>query len=477
MKELNSAVWYLAFIIPLVPACIIAYHFFGFLLTIFPFCIIVDLAPLFHIDIGTLQVVPVVIGCLGFLIICFTPLGQSIDMKQKVPELGTYPVPFIGLSKMWEGLVSEYYTIGKWTFFLGNPMLYFISPFALPVFVVTVAAAVMLLPYLVFVDVVYYAAMAAAKVVDEMQYRHNTKRFVCPECGRASDRPVYDVCGNRIPGLRPSESGIFTVEMEAASFPCFGSNGKRKELVQSCPLCSSSVETKEGRPFVVSVAGAPSSGKTSFVYSVIGRLESTSGSGKADAALLYHAWEGPELARYRAGSCGRTPASFQKPHVVVLESGRLTTRRLLYMFDTGGEFFTGRIEADIQPQYSHTDALALVLDPSCDRPADVALGAYRVLVERYRQFNRMDASVRIDVPLAVVVTHSDIPGPLSGLSGTDLRDRMADIGYFGLVNSAEKDFRRVSFFTCDARAECKETGEVVKRLCEDAGEDIGQFFD
>ena len=468
MKDLNSAVWNLAFIIPLVPASLLTYLFFGFLLTVFPF----DFFSYVFDDTGPFQAAPTVIGCLGFLIICFGTLGQHFEMKQKVPDPDKYPVPFIGLSNMWKNLASEFYNLGMWVLMFSIALF----PIFFPILVVTVIMAILLIPYLALVDAGYYVVMAAAKALDERQYRHNTKHLVCPECGRASDRPFYEVCGSGILGLRPSEEGIFTVEMESASFPCFGSKGKRKDLAQTCPLCSSILETKEGKPFVISVAGAPSSGKTSFVHSVIGRVVSTSGNGKADSASLYHAWEGPELARYRAGTCDPTPASFQMPNVVKLESGRLATCRLLYMFDVGGEFFTGRIEADIQPQYAYTDALAFVLDPTCDRPEDAALNAYRVLVERYRQFNRMDASVTIGIPLAVVVTHADIPGPLSGLSGKGLRDRMADEGYFNLVNSAERDFRRVSFFSCDARTEGDAAVEAVRRLSEDAGENIAQFF-
>ncbi len=468
MRNLNSAVWNLALIVPIVPACYLAYLFFGFLLTVSPF----DFITYGSDDTGPYQAAPAVIGCLGFLIFSFSPLGQYLGMEQKIPDPVRYPVPFIGLGGAWERLVSNFFSLDKWTLLFSIVLL----PIVFPIFVVSVIATFMLFPYLAIVDAGYYVVMSVAKSVDERQYRRNTRRFVCPECATASDRPSYNACGHGIPGLRPSEGGIFNVEMESASFPCFGSKGKRKEIAQSCPKCSSPVETAEGRPFVVSVAGAPSSGKTSFVHSVLGRVVSTSGNGKADSARLYHAWEGPEMARYRAGICDPTPASFQMPNIVKLESGRLTTCRLLYMFDVGGEFFTGRIEADIQPQYAYTDALAFVLDPTCDKPADVALNAYRVFLDRYRQFNRMDASVTIDIPLAVVVTHADIPGPLSGLSGAELRDRLADNGYFNLVNAAERDFCKVSFFSCDARTESDMAVAAVRRLSEDAGEDIGQLL-
>ncbi|MBP5203089.1 MAG: hypothetical protein J6Z16_00350, partial [Candidatus Methanomethylophilaceae archaeon] len=81
MKDLNSAVWNLAFIIPLVPASLLTYLFFGFLMTIFPFNFITYVSD----DTVPFQVAPVVIGCLGFLIISFGSLGQHFEMKQKVP--------------------------------------------------------------------------------------------------------------------------------------------------------------------------------------------------------------------------------------------------------------------------------------------------------------------------------------------------------------------------------------------------------
>ncbi len=475
MRRLNKAVWRLTFLIAAIPACAVSYWLFGILLTVFPFEYIVDLNDEFlGLDMFWLQFIPVVFGFLGFIVNSLTSMSEVFDLVPEPSDPKDFPVPFIGVSK---GVFEMFRTMLIITGWMGIFCILLITiPLCLPGFVVSALSVLFAFPVLAAIDAVYFAAMYIAKAVDRRQYDRNTVCFVCPECGKTSPRPVYDIDGLWVSGLCPSVKGVLSVEMENSTSPCFGSKGGRKDLQQSCPECESLAATKEGRPFVVSMAGAKSSGKTSFVLSVTGELISSSGNGNAVAVRNYHFEHDSDILDYRSGLCRPTPESNWKPHLAMIESTRFVTCRNLYMFDVSGKFFTGAVETDIQPQYAFNDAIVFTLDPTCADPAGVANSAYIGFIEKYRQFNRLDASERISVPLFVVVTRADKKGPLSGLEGKELRDRMAEGGYFNLVNTIERDFSSVSFFSCATNREDGSSSRVMRRICDATGSEFGQFF-
>lgn len=475
MRKLNKAVWRLTFLISAIPACMVSYWLFGIMLTVFPFEYLVDLNDEYlGLDMFWLQFTPVVIGCLGFLVNSLTSMSEVFDLVPEPSDPVEFPVPFIGISK---GVFEMFRTMLVITGWMGIFCILLITiPLCLPGFIVSALSVMFAVPVLAAIDAIYFAAVYIAKAIDRRQYDRNTVCFVCPECGKKSPRPAYDIGGLWVRGLCPGIKGVLSVEMETSDSPCFGSKGGRKDLTQSCPECGSLVATKEGRPLVVSIAGARSSGKTSFVMSVTGGLISSSGNGNAASVRNYHFEHDSELLDYRSGLCRPTPDSDWKPHLAIIDSAKFVTCRNLYLFDVSGKFFTGAVETDLQPQYAFNDAIVFALDPTCSDPAGVAASAYIGFIEKYRQFNRMDASERISVPLSVVVTRADKGGPLSGLDGKDLRDNMAEGGYYNLINMMERDFSSVSFFSCATNREDGSSSRVMKHICDATGSEFGQFF-
>ncbi len=472
MRRLNLAIWRLAYLVTAIPASLISYWLFGILLTVFPFDYIAVLnEETLNLDAFWLQAIPVVLGFLGVVVNCLTSIGEAFDVDTEPPDPESYPVPFLGLSKASFWLFASLLRFSGW---MGLACILLITiPFCLPACLFGLLCTLFLLPFLAAVDAIYCLAVVAARSSDRRQYERNTGCFVCPECGRRSLRPEYSIEGRTFAGLRPSAKGVLTVEMETSAAPCFGSRSGRKDLPQQCPECKWSVSTGERKPFVLSVAGAPSSGKTGFVLAVTGGILSSSGNGRASKAENYHPEHDAELSDYRSGVCRPTPGSFQKPHVVCIEAPHLPTGRNLCMFDVSGRFFSGTIEADLQPQYAFSDAIVFTLDPTCRDPVDAATGAYVGFIERCRRINRMDASVRISTPISVVVTHADRGGPADK---EDVKDYLSREGYFNLVNLLEKDFSSVSFFSCALNREDGSASAVVKHLCDRAGADVGEFL-
>jgi hypothetical protein len=459
MKALNNFVWYSGYAVSII---IIAVLFFT--LT----------------DDLTIQI-PVVIGIFGAIVAIATTSGDEDGLG--LPKDTGYPVPFVGLSKM----------VGYQIFRLAKSGLTFMGMFAvslehgfivaaivglitIPIGLFLLLMAVCIIPFSLVSDGLFLLATLIAKSIDIGQYETNTDRFICPECGSMSNRPSYDADGKLIKGLSPSIRGIFHVEMEHSKVPCFGSKGKRKDVPQYCPDCGMAVETKEGKPWVVSMAGAPSSGKTSFVMSVCGKAAGTACGGAASSVGFYFPRDESMLTDYRAGICRPTPERFESPCILCIGSKR-PTQRLVYMADVSGNFFSPNgSEVDLQPQYAYNDAIVFTIDPTCPSPESRSYDAYVGFLEKYRQFNKLDASKRIAVPLAVVLTRADKAGPFDGVADADLAGKMAEEGYMKLINSIEKDFSSVAYFSCDVSKENGAAGAVIRHLCEKSGADVKEFF-
>ncbi len=459
MKELNQAVWYLGFIVSIFPICLLTFWYLGFE--------------------GWVQI-PLIIGIVGTLIVVAVGRGTEFDLSP--PPVTDYPVPFIGLSTIGGSQMARLLKSGLLMFaapigLTGVPVLMvLLALITIPIGLVMVMMAVLLIPYLLVVDGLYLLAVLFAREADRYQYDANTRNLVCPECGKMSYRPTYNVAGTMMDGLCPTNKGIFHIEMETENIPCYGSRSGRKKLTQYCPECKASVDTEEGKPFVVSMAGAQSSGKTSFLCSALGGLMCTSGNGKASGFSFYNPGDSGVLSSYRAGGCSPTPLAFKSPRILSFDAHHLPTKRLLYMCDVSGKFFSSDVSTDLQPQYSYNDAIVFVLDPTCSNPIDTAYAAYIGFMEKYRLFNRLDASKRISVPIAVVATHADSSKGFGMSSAAELREKMAEEGYFTLINTIEKDFLSVAFFSCDATKEGDVSLEVMRHLCTIAKADMAQFF-
>ncbi|MBR6038244.1 MAG: hypothetical protein IKP53_05895 [Candidatus Methanomethylophilaceae archaeon] len=461
MKTLNAVVWYTGYVVSMIMAGAIFLYFWDY----------EDL----YIQI------PVVIGAFGTVVlICLKDSGKS-DLG--MPEVTDYPVPFTGLSKM---VGYQIVKLGKAGLVMlgacivamehGVVVAVIIGLITVPIGLFMLMMAVCIVPFSLISDGLFLLSAFVAKSIDMSQYESNTRRFICPECGKLSPRPTYDAAGKLIKGLSPSEKGIFHVEMEHSKVPCFGSKGKRKDVPQYCPDCGASVYTREGKPWVLTMAGAPGSGKTSFIMSASGRAIGTSCGGKATSVKFYYSRDDALLSGYHAGTCRPTPEDFTPPRILRIESGR-PTQRLIYMSDVSGNYFlpTGS-EMDLQPQYAYNDAIVFTLDPTRPSPESTAYDAYVGFLEKYRQYNRMDASRKIAVPLAVVITRADKAGPFSGVSEDDLPGKLSENGYFKLVNSIGKDFSLARYFSCDVSKETGSTDAVMSFLCERSGFDGKGFF-
>ncbi|MBO4568485.1 MAG: hypothetical protein J5674_00640 [Candidatus Methanomethylophilaceae archaeon] len=460
MKTLNLVVWYLGYAVSMAMA---AYLFIVW----GEFDIYVQ--------------IPVVIGAIGTIVMIALSDGKDDDLG--MPKDTGYPVPFTGLSKMVGYQIFKLGKSGLKTLGIciaalnhGPVVAVLTGLITVPIGLFQLLMAVCIIPFSLAADGIFILTALVARSIDMGQYEANTRRFICPECGNMRSRPTYDADGKLIRGLSPSIKGIFHVEMEHSKVPCFGSKGKRKDVPQYCPDCGASVETREGKPWVVSMAGAPSSGKTGFVMSVCGRASSTSGEGKASSVRLYFSRDDTLLSDYRAGICRPTPESFSSPCIIRIESKR-PTQRLIYLCDVSGNFFSPNgSEMDLQPQYAYNDAIVFTVDPTCPSPESRAYDAYIGFLEKYRQFNKLDASKRIAVPLAVVLTRADKTSPFNGVADADLAGKMAEEGYMKLVNSIEKDFSSAAYFSCDVSKENGSASAVIRYLCERSGADSKEYF-
>ncbi len=102
---------------------------------------------------------------------------------------GECPVAFLGFSSLLTSVVIEHMITG---------VLFCVSVLALPVGAFMLLMTPFIILYFAIADVVYLMILAVFRTRDELQYRSDTGKFLCPECGKGFCRPEYNVDGTRI---------------------------------------------------------------------------------------------------------------------------------------------------------------------------------------------------------------------------------------------------------------------------------------
>ena len=103
-------------------------------------------------------------------------------------------------------------------------------------------------------------------------YRNIKKIFMaCPYCYTKSILPVYHCpkCNEKHDQLWPGTYGILKRTCKCGEkLPTTFFNG-RNRLTASCPSCENIIESLEARPVAIPIIGAPSVGKTFFLFSMV----------------------------------------------------------------------------------------------------------------------------------------------------------------------------------------------------------------
>lgn len=354
-----------------------------------------------------------------------------------------------------------------------------------------VACSAVHVTVLLSVALVVYAAYSLLWLLDAGYRRWRRIFTACPHCYAKSILPVYHCprCNAKHDRLYPSSYGIFMRRCECGEkIPTVFFNGRSK-LPATCPSCESSIMSEEARPVAIPIVGAPSVGKTFFVFSMVWSVrEDFAVRRHLDFEFMNdynkHLYE-QQIERLNSGVIlGKTPEnnpvalniflSDEKKGSGGKDSKMGKNRSLLYLYDSAGEAFSSTQHLVAHKFYDYFSALIFIIDPFSipevySRYEDGLAAAgvspsltpvedvYDALIVNMEKNYNIKVTERISKPVAVVFSKTalfDLPERFAGPTRDDAdeacRRFLRENGEESLLRKMEWKFANARYFAVNS---------------------------
>lgn len=203
----------------------------------------------------------------------------------------------------------------------------------------------------------------------DASYRIKKKIFMaCPYCYKKSILPVYHCskCNSEHDQLWPGKFGILNRTCTCGQeLPTTFFNGRSK-LRASCPSCKNTIESLEARPVVIPIIGAPSVGKTFFVFSMvyyIKELLAKKTGHKFDFMNSYNeSVYNSEITTLHSGQTLRKTTE-NNPIALNFFLSKNGSKSLMFFYDSAGEAFSSTQHLSQHKFYDYFHGLIFIIDP------------------------------------------------------------------------------------------------------------------
>lgn len=415
-------------------------------------------------------------------------VDSFINLKDDIVGVITFSSPFTGFFKsIWHAIVFGWF-FGVLVFNL------IVTP------VVTAFFSLIHVLVLLFVMFGIYLTFMFVTFLDFLLRSFKKISSGCPnpQCQQKFSLPIYICpnCGAEHTKLKPSKYGIFYRTCQCGNrLPSTFFNGRQK-LDCKCPFCGEKIQ--DGGMHVeiwIPVIGGPNSGKTCLVNMAIAQIERRAAA-ENDLDFEYvpngkdnYSSNIQNLDRgLRPFKTGDMKLNFYQFH---LKHRKDKVYNLISLCDVGGEVFSGDVssneELSSQLGFRNANAYLVLIDPlsisvyreevadkidvnaygASDKPMDEVLGTLLSLLDNMLNARK---NKKLSINLSVVFTKSDIPGLDEKIGKTATQDYMAahpdcdrwqaknevcrqflkDYEEVNLLNTLEKRFKNIQFFTCSA---------------------------
>ena len=223
---------------------------------------------------------------------------------------------------------------------------------------------------LIFFFFIIYLVFTLIWAIDA-SYRAKNKIFTaCPNpgCYKKSILPVYHCpkCNAEHDSLWPSEYGILKRTCKCGEeLPTTFFNGRSK-LKASCPSCKNTIESLEARPVVIPIIGAPSVGKTFFVFSMVYYIKEllTKKTGhKFEFMNPYNETVyNSEISTLNSGQTLRKTTE-NNPIALNFFLSKNGSKMLMFFYDSAGEAFSSTQHLSQHKFYDYFHGLIFIIDP------------------------------------------------------------------------------------------------------------------
>jgi hypothetical protein len=200
-------------------------------------------------------------------------------------------------------------------------------------------------------------------------YRKWQKIFTaCPHCYTKSILPVYHCpkCNRKHDQLWAGPYGILKRTCRCgAKLPTTFFNGRNK-LTASCPSCDKPIESMETRPIAIPVIGAPSVGKTFFVFSLVWYIKEQFAKTKGFVFKFMNTYNesnyNSEIAILNNGQFLRKTVE-NNPIALNFFLSKGKSKSLFFFYDSAGEAFASTQNLVQHKFYDYFNGLIFIIDP------------------------------------------------------------------------------------------------------------------
>lgn len=320
----------------------------------------------------------------------------------------------------------------------------------------------------------------SAKSKDDEYYDREVGFSFCPVCKMSCRMPLVKCrCGKVVPYPVPGKYGISSCSCSKGHImPCNNKNGLRGKLNMICPNCSAEMCTHEAKPFVISMVGSVGSGKTTLMVSA---TEQIAQAAKAKGMFTEIS---PGIS-----------VDIQKIKDVLppTVSGELDTQQLFawsrdkhdiaIQFNdiSGTEFEPTDDRLFFQEYYKYSDGLIFTIDPMAvfalsnvsNSGKSTPFNALYTFYNTYTTINSFAPSVRLDVPLAIVLTKMDNSRAESLVSSeASPREFLKKYGQEDFLKLVDSTFTNVKYFSVASLGSKANPIEPVLWIAESKGAEI-----
>lgn len=343
-----------------------------------------------------------------------------------------------------------------------------------------------------------YSCFSILWLTDRIYLWKNKIFVACPHCKEHSLLPTYicPSCGAEHTMLVPGVYGIWKRTCNCGSkLPTNFLNGRSK-LGAICSHCHEPLYASESRPVCIPVIGGSSSGKSAFINAFtnefIGKVIDAN-----NFEVEFYDQEEKHFLRMKTdfeigtvtktarvdGTEGISDFSF------FLKHKNFSPDRLIHLYDVAGEVFQDFREDEVQRHFEYCHGAVMILDPltipavfeSCkdkisdiDRDSRSSLSPSECIdafLRKMQEVSNLSASDVLKLPIAIVITKSDIGNLQGDLSESVVRyvqveeekpknyvDAMDETcrrflqkyGADDFLGKLETEFRKYKIFACSA---------------------------
>ena len=327
------------------------------------------------------------------------------------------------------------------------------------------------------------------KMITYIVYKIFIKSAVCPTCHHKGE-PIYEcpTCGAEHKKLYPNEYGIFSHTCQCGEEL---STFSKKDLVTKCNKCKTNLSKEfiNTNKLFIPIIGAPSAGKTNFMFGVVRNLIEKYKFNKGyDVSFIDNNTQATYEKVIKDIQSGILPNKTIESNVKAFNLAFKKdnkTKWTLYLYDGAGEIYRSEDKINLQKYTKHSSGIVFIIDPfsinivkekyknklskigyngSNQDSIDDILSR---LIHSLEKILNLKKSEKYPKPLAVIINKIDeLENEIINNNPDEARKQLEEWGQHRFLQMLDTKFKDVRFFGISALNTLKEIDETAMQPVE-----------